>query len=316
MAKHIKQVGTNEEGFPIYHVERQLTDKYVHDNIYKHKVKDEHYSFVLDHSADVYDAATGDMLARFRKGAMPMDILLAGYDNFKHAIAKSSNRGAAAGGFKPRGTNKDGSASKVMEARLVDSGNVGYMNPGGLNRFCRLTAFGREHYDKLGMGMPFVEFIDDKYKELCPDHHKRQLKTANETNANYVLGDTAFSTITVNKNFRTAVHQDDGDHPEGFGNLFVYREGPWSKGFFTLPEFGIGVDMQNQDMLFVDVHRWHGNAAAEYKGEEVDFDSFNDDSENLRVSFVLYYRTGLRKCLGPEQELERVQNQSGGYLKL
>ena len=307
MTKHIKKVGTNSEGYPIYHVERQHTDEWVEKNVSKKHVNETHYDFVLDHSADLYDAATGDMLAKFRKKAMPMDVLLAGYENFKHSIAPSTNRGSAAGGFKKRGFNKDGTPSNVMEAPTVLSGNVGYMNPGGMNRFCRLTAFGREHFDTyFEGGMPFVEYIDKKYKELCPEHHKRQLKTANETNANYVLKDTAFSTITVNKNFRTAVHKDAGDHPEGFGNLFVYREGDWEKGYFVLPEWRIGVDMQNQDMLFVDVHRWHGNE--EFVGIE--------DEGNLRVSFVLYYRTGLRKCLGPKEELLRIQNQSGGYLRL
>lgn len=130
------------------------------------------------------------------------------------------------------------------------------MDPGARTPYCRLTAFGREHFETYFQeGRPFVEFIDKKYKELCPEHHARQVKTANETNANFVLWDTAFSTITVNKDYRTAVHQDAGDHPEGFGNLFVYREGEWERGYFVLPEWGIGIDMQTQDMLFVDVHR-------------------------------------------------------------
>ena len=309
MSEHIKQVGTNSEGFPIYHVKRQRTDKWVADNVAKTHINESHYDFVLDHSADLYDMATGDMLAKFRKKEMPMDILLAGYENFKHSLAISTNRGDAAGGSKPRGVNKDGSISKVMEAPPVLSGNVGYMDPGGLNRFCRLTAFGRDHFEThFKGGFPFVEYIDKKYKELCPDHHKRQVKTANETNANYVLGNTAFSTITVNKNFRTAVHKDGGDHPDGFGNLFVYREGDWKKGYFVLPEWAIGVDMQNQDMLFVDVHRWHGNE--EFEGLDPDSD------ETLRVSFVLYYRTGLRTCPGPKEELQRIKNKSGGILRL
>ena len=307
MSKHIEQKGTTQDGFPIYFVTRQRTDKWVANNVSKKHINEEHYKFVLDHSADVYDSATGDLLARFRKKEMPMDVLMAGVDNFKHSISVSTNRGDAAGGSKARGVNKDGTKSKVMEAAAVHSGNVGWMNPGGLNRFCRLTAFGRDNFETYFKGgFPFVRYVDKKYKELCPEHHKRQLKTANETNANYVFEDTAFSTITVNKNFRTAVHKDAGDHPEGFGNLFVYREGDWKKGYFVLPEWAIGVDMQNQDMLFVDVHKWHGNE--EFVGIE--------EEGNLRISFVLYYRTGLRNCPGPKEELERIKVKSGGYLRL
>ena len=306
MAKHVIRDGETPDGIPIYRVKRQLTSKYVGKNIAKTHINEDHYDFILDHSADVYDYATGDLLARFRKKAMPLDKLMAGVDNFKHSIAKSANRGDAAGGTKAR-LDADGNPTGVMMADEVESGNVGFMDPGGLQPYCRLTAFGRTHFDTYFQGgRPFVEFVDEKYKELCPDHHKRQLKTANETNANYVLWDTAFSTITVNKNFRTAVHQDGGDHPEGFGNLFVYREGDWTKGYFCLPEWGIGVDMQNQDMLFVDVHRWHGNE--EFVGIE--------EEGNLRISFVLYYRTGLRTCPSPSEEVQRVKNKRGGYYRL
>ena len=267
----------------------------------------EDYDFVIDHSADGYDAATGELLFRFRKGEMPMDVLKAGVDNYKHSVALSNQRGDSAGGTQTDEKGNSGSPD-------VTCGNVGYMDPGARTRYCRTTGFGRAHHDKFQAGRPFVDYIDMKYKELCPQKHANQIKTANETNANFVLWDTAFTTITVNKNFRTAIHQDDGDHPEGFGNLFVYREGPWKKGYFTLIEYGVGVDMQNQDMLFVDVHRWHSNAPAEIDGEEVEFKEWPEG--NIRYSFVLYYRTGLRTCKQPSIQLAETKQKKSSYLRL
>lgn len=290
---------------PVYRIKRKKTSKWVKDNLSKNQIE-KHPEFIVDHSCDIYDEATGDLLAKFRKKEMPMDVLMAGVDNFKHSIAKSANRGDAAGGTVAR-LDKDGNPTGVMMAEEVDSGNVGYMDPGGMQRYCRLTAFGREHYDTYFKdGRPFVDFVDKKYQELCPKQHSAQLNTANETNANYVLWDTAFSTVTVNKNFRTAVHQDGGDHPDGFGNLFVYREGDWKGGYFTLPEWGIGVEMDNTDMLFVDVHRWHANSPW-------DLDPENGD---LRISFVLYYRTGLRTCKSPTEVVHDAKMKSGQYLRL
>ena len=35
------------------------------------------------------------------------------------------------------------------------------------------------------------------------------------------IPETAFSTITINRNFRTALHRDAGDYKDGFGNLTV-----------------------------------------------------------------------------------------------
>lgn len=295
-----------KDGVMVYHLKRVKSFKEASEMKTTY-VDETHYDMIVDHSADGYDAATGELLFRFRKGLMPMDILMSGVDNYRHSITVSGLRGDAAGGTKRR-VNPDGTLSNVMMADDVTSGNVGFMDGGGMQPYCRLTSFGRENFDTYFQGgRPFVEFIDDKYKELCPEHHARQVKTANETNANYVLWDTAFSTITVNKNFRTAVHQDAGDHPEGFGNLFVYRQGDWKKGYFVLPEWGIGIDMQTQDMLFVDVHRFHGNE---------DFVGFNEEEGHERISFVLYYRTGLRTCKSPSKQLEELKHKKSSYLRI
>lgn len=293
------------DGIRVLHLKRVKT--FVEASAMKTKlITEDHYDLIVDFDCDAYDTATGELLLRFRKNAMPKEILMAGVDNYKHSIAISNNRGDAAGGTKRR-INPDGTLSNIMMAADTASGNVGYMNGGGLQPYCRTTAFGRNEVEKLELGRPFVDYIDSKYKELCPKQHAAQLKTANETNANYVLWDTAFSTITVNKNFRTAVHQDGGDHPEGFGNLFVYREGDWDKGYFTLPEWGIGMDMQNQDMLFVDVHRFHGNE---------EYNNFDPENGDLRISFVLYYRTGLRTCKSPSEVVQDLKQKKSSYLRI
>lgn len=293
-----------KDGVKIYHLRRILSFA-EGCKMKKDFVNDSHYDMIIDHSADGYDADTGELLFRFRKKEMPMDVLMAGVDNYKHSISVSNNRGDAAGGTYER-LDENGNGTGIFMADDTHSGNVGFMNGGGLQPYCRMTAFGRDHFETFFQGgRPFVEYIDAKYKELCPEHHKRQLKTANETNANYVLWDTAFSTITVNKNFRTRIHQDAGDHPEGFGNLFVYREGDWTGGYFTLPEWGIGVDMRNQDMLFVDVHRLHGNSAWTL-----------DPEKDLRISFVLYYRTGLRTCKSPSEQVKELKHKKSSYHRI
>ena len=281
----------------VYHLDRKLSDKDA-GRLFKSKhIDSSHYDMIIDHDCDGYDKATGALLFKFRKAAMPLETLELGVNAFKDSIGLSANRGAAAGG-RLKG--------KTM-AKAVRSGNVGFMDRGGMHRFCRKTSFAREHFDEFESGIPFVQFIDDKYKELCPDNHAKQLAIAKGTNHNYVIGDTSFTTVTVNENFRTAVHKDGGDYSEGFGNLFVYRKGDWTQGYFTLPEWKVGIDMQNGDMLFVDVHRWHGN------DEFVGLDPENGD---LRISFVLYYREYMYKCESPSNELKRTKMKEGGYLKL
>ena len=148
------------------------------------------------------------------------------------------------------------------------------MDSGAMVKYCRKTAFARNYFDKFKQGIPFVQFIDKKYKELCPEHYAKQKAIADGTNRNYIIGDTSFTTVTVNKNFRTACHQDAGDFREGFGNLIVYREGHYDGGFFVMPEYGIAVDLHNTDLLFADVHKWHANT---------EFTNCSDDW--LRISF-------------------------------
>jgi len=179
------------------------------------------------------------------------------------------------------------------------------MDTAAMIPYCRKTAFARKYFDKFTEGVPFVEYIDYLYSNLCPEPYARQKAIAEGTNKNYIIGNTAFTTVTVNKNFRTAVHKDSGDFPEGFGNLITYREGSYDGGFFCLPEYRAAIDMTNNDVLFADVHRWHGNTEITNKSDDW-----------LRISFVLYYREYMYKCQQPLQELQNIKQSKTGYLKL
>lgn len=292
------------DGVHIMRLKRSYTDEWVKENVARSYVDESHYDTVITEDTDAYDAATGKMLFRFRKGALPIETLKLGVESFKGSVSTVTTRGDAAGGNKKRIVN--GVQSKFSGAEPVDSGNVGSLDAGGATRYCRLTAFGREHFDKYKEGFPFVNAIDKLYSELCPSHYKSQKAVADGTNRNFVIGDTSFTTVTVNRDFRTAVHKDGGDWMEGFGNLITYREGDWTRGYFCLPEYRVGIDNQNGDALFVDVHRWHGND--EMVGIE--------DEGNVRYSFVLYYRSNMIKCGTPQLELMKIQQQAGNYMRL
>lgn len=270
----------------------------------KGKFLDEsHFDTLITEDTDGYDLY-GNLLFRYRKNAVPFDLLKSGYESFKGAISLTEGRGTASGGSFKR-IRKDGSVSNTTVGNKVTAGVVGYMDPSAMVRYCRKTAFSRDHFEKFKAGIPFIEYIDSKYKELCPVHYEKQLKIAQGTNRNYRINDTSFTTVTVNKNFQTAVHQDAGDFPEGFGNLIVYREGDYKGGYFCLPEYRVAIDMQNSDLLFVDVHKWHGNTP------------FVEPSEDyLRIAFVMYYREYMYKCSQPKDELHKIKMDQTGFLKL
>jgi hypothetical protein len=262
-----------------------------------------HFDTLITQDTDGY-SVEGDLLFRFRKNQIPLELLKAGVDAFKGSISWTEGRGLASGGSFKR-IRKDGTVGNTTVGHKVQSGAVGYMDENAMIRYCRKTAFTREHFEKFKQGVPFVEKVDELYQRLCPEYHRKQMAIARGTNQNYRIADTSFTTVTVNKNFQTAVHKDAGDFPKGFGNLIVYREGTYSGAYFCLPEFRVAVDLRNTDILFVNVHRWHGNTP------------FREPSPDyLRIAFVMYYREYMVNCKAPKEELQRVKMDRGGFLKL
>lgn len=285
-----------------YNLKKQLTDEQT-EKLKGKFLNDKNYDLLITEDADGYDI-NGNLLFRFRKNAIPLETLMLGVNSFKDSIELTESRGYASGSSHKR-IRKDGSVSNITVGNKVESGSVGFMDSSAMVKYCRKTAFAKNYFEKFNAGIPFVKFIDDKYKELCPTHYAKQKAIAQGTNQNYVIGDTAFTTVTVNKNFRTAVHQDAGDFPDGFGNLIAYREGDWTGGYFCLPQYKVAIDLQNTDILFVDVHKWHGNT-----------DFINTNEDWLRISFVLYYREYMYKCKQPAEELLKMKMDKTGYLNL
>lgn len=217
-------------------VQKITTKKYLTDTqaeALKGKfLEDNAFDTLITEDTDCYDTS-GRLLFKFRKGAINYDIVKLGYMSFKDSIVLTDGRGIASGSSHKR-IRKDGSISNITVGNKVMSGNVGYMDKNAMVHYCRRTAFARQYFEKFQKGIPFVKEVDRLYKELCPEHYARQTTIAKSTNRNYVIEGTSFTTVTVNRNFQTAVHQDAGDLPDGFGNLCVYREGSFDGSYFCL----------------------------------------------------------------------------------
>ena len=174
---------------------------------------------------------------------------------------------------------------------------------------CRLTHFTRVNYDKYTGGLPFIQKIDQCFKKLIPEAHQKQLCKANEK-CHLKIPKTCFSTITINRNFRTALHRDAGDYKEGFGNLTVIERGKYHGGYTCFPQFGIGVDVRRGDFLAMDVHEWHTNTPIYETEEDKVFNealepAYKDNPEvgtvgiynkYTRLTFVCYLREKISQC--------------------
>lgn len=265
---------------------------------------------LINFDCDVYDGS-GMLLAKFRKNILPESKLYDCVENVRSAISKNDARGIASGKVIPEktlynkgvkenfhlyGEKKDGTISKFKRGNLVYSSVIGYLDRSKMFNYCRKTAFTKNEFEKFENALPFIQEVDLYYSELVNDKWKIQKEYAKATHKNYIIKDTAFTTVTINKDFQTAVHKDAGDLKQGFGNLSCYKTKGCKGGYFVLPQWRIAFDLDNCDLLLVDVHQWHGNTPITKESEE-----------DERISFVMYLRENITKCLAPSKELERVK---------
>eukprot|EP01035_Chromulina_nebulosa_P027628 gene27628-36365_t len=144
----------------------------------------------------------------------------------------------------------------------------------------RETRFLVEYPQTFMKLMPLLKEIDYLYKLLVPDFYIKQKRKAKQTP--FHIENTAFTTVTTNVNYQTAVHTDKGDDSEGFGNLTVIEHGKYKGGETCFPQYGIGVDVRTSDILFMDVHQPHGNLPIELM-----------TPDTKRLSIVCYLRINI-----------------------
>jgi hypothetical protein len=286
---------------------------------------------ILDEDVDVYgkDPSTGEkkLLARFRKHVLPNDLVKIGWEAYYQTAAASRNRGAAAGPIqeksnywkkrKPVEINKwsaryeqDGKLSKMRVNNNVFSSVLGFFEQTPFMGLpCRLTSYTQKYFEQYKHGIPYIQAINNVFKQLIPDKHAKQLAAASEKPA-YRVANTAFSSITINRNFRTALHMDDGDFKEGYGNLSVVERGPYSGGATIFPRYKIGFNVRTGDFLAMDVHEWHCNtemyetdaqkklnkALPKIHNDSVETGTMGGEKPFTRISFVCYLREKLRGC--------------------
>ena len=183
------------------------------------------------------------------------------------------------------------------------------------------------NFEKYNQGLPFIQKIDNLFQELIPGAHKRQLDLANLKDK-FKIPDTSFSTVTINRNFRTALHRDAGDFKGGFGNLTVIERGKYHGGYTVFPQFGIGIDLRNNDFVAMDVHQWHSNTEIIETPEDKQFNEtigidYKDNpdvgtegiyTKYTRLSFVCYLREKIINCDNDNVDIRFLQK--SGHTKI
>ena len=289
---------------------------------------------IIDYDADVYaedpDAPGGKkLLFKLRKNVIPHDLIKLAWKNFYKSANASRNRGAAAG---PIDTKSKYWTRRKLAKNTIKGWSAQYMEKGKLSKMrvnnnvfssvlgyfektpfmglpCRLTSYTQLYFEQYKAGTPYIEKIDDLFKKLVPDRYDVQYKRA-KGNPAFQIGNTSFSSVTINRNFRTGLHMDAGDLREGFGNLSVIERGKYKGGYTIFPRYKVGIDLRTGDFVAMDVHEWHCNTELKEDTEDKKFNSsipeiYRNDKETgtqgidklySRISFVCYLREKLADC--------------------
>tara|TARA_R110002110_G_scaffold115166_5_gene285538 strand:+ start:1645 stop:2601 length:957 start_codon:yes stop_codon:yes gene_type:complete len=287
---------------------------------------------MFDEDCDIF-SSSGEFILSFRKKRIDTLLRDVGFDNYKKLVASSRGRGASAGpivedaGYwknhklliKANGyttgyiNGETGVQSKMAVNNSVFSVVAGYfdaMNTMGKNLPCRMTSHTQSNFKNYEEGLPFIQEIAKYYEEIRPDEFNIQNERA-KISKDFTIPETPFSTITINRNFRTALHKDSGDFG-GVACLSVLEEGQYNGGIFMIPRFGIGINMRHGDLLIADVHQFHCNTEIWTTPEQ---DKYNEkyaksfihmtdfqkavlggESVFSRLSFVCYLREKMIKC--------------------
>jgi len=266
----------------VYIVDKDYDDEMLKKVISK-KLKKNQIKDIIDDDSNVY-TKDGKLLLKFRKNKLNKKNIDDFYDNIiDFANSKTTTRGTASGmntsnlAKNPAVMTNIFGFFDIISPRqrfiLKQQGKTLKINA----RECKFNMDNPEKYKKT---LPLIKQIDEYYEKYAPENYKAQRKKANQTQ--FKIQGTSFTTVTTNVNFQIAVHTDKGDDNDGFGNLAVIERGKYKGGETCFPQYGVGVDVRNGDVLFMDVHQAHGNLPLELETKDA-----------VRLSIVCYLRKQL-----------------------
>jgi hypothetical protein len=188
--------------------------------------------------------------------------------------------------------------SDTTYANTVNSGIAGWFDRYPRIPYGRATAYTKTNPEKFAMAYPFLQTLAKGFKELLPWRYGNQMEAAKKLDKRFLVPETPFTTITVNKTFRTAAHYDAGDLDTGLSNLLVLSNGGnYTGGYLIAPEYRVAVNVRPGDLLLINNHEvLHGNTPIVLGDEQAE-----------RISLVCYFREKMLELGSWEYEQARFE---------
>jgi hypothetical protein len=156
-----------------------------------------HYDRLID-SSTIYLKPNGKFLCLWLKNVIPANLQWGAYQVLKHK--EIAPPGSAARRGKASGNGAD---------RKAGSSILGAFDREARYHPCAAkAAFNNKHPHLFRRLLPYVERVDRLYERHLPLIYEPQRLVALATWPEWLIGESVFSTIQVNKGFRTQVHKD------------------------------------------------------------------------------------------------------------
>lgn len=302
-------------------------------------MENERFEHLLDETGTLYKP-NGEVLAVLLRNCLPEELCESARPIVRKAALRQTiaggNRGNAAGTGMLARIRKNGSKAKIAGvptlpnlsqedyARLKNAsdGLFGYAGRGvrgGQVYPCRQTvykgALPREFRQMMGfvnaleLGWRFVACHNSQVsarllaqaKIMCKTPSSFVLRLPKKTTKSGVWH-TVFTTVTCNRNWRTAAHKDKGDFKNGFGVMSSL--GQFDGCDLVFPRYKAAVRYREGDILLADVHEVHGNTPLLNPDGSIP----TLDNEPERLVTVLYYQEKMHHCLGSPEKEQRFIN--------
>lgn len=263
-------------------------------------VDESNYDLLLDEDAVVYKP-DGSLLLALKKRHHSTLAMTTAWSVLKTHNPVSTNRGLASGSERRVRRRADGTMSNVNVADPVNSGIAGYFERNPRFPYCRACAWNAASPAAFERLIPMCQEASELYRQFGGEKYAKQAEFAGKTHPDFRIPGTVYSTITINKNFRTACHKDAGNMEGTLNCMSVLREGQFRGANIVLPDFRVAAKLDTGDCIVFDAFEFHGNT--ELQKVSADFQ---------RCSLVFYYRENMHLCGSAAEELEIVKRRQLG----
>jgi hypothetical protein len=244
-----------------------------------------HVDQTIDETTEVR-TPKGDVTAIYFRDVIPRELHECAYKSWRIVSERPTNRSTAVGSRSLPRLKKDGTLGNrrvvskhvvsVLERRDTAHGTLGYFDATP-DKPCHETPLTKRHPEMLNRNKLLIKVVDRAYEYFLSRFYAKQRAEVDKV-PHFRLWHTAFSTIYLAKNFRTAYHYDTGNL-KGVRTALLPM-GDFTGGELVLPRWQIAFALRPGDLLFFDPQQLHGNLP--FKGE--------------RLSAAFYCERRIAKC--------------------